>query len=93
MRLAQTFFLLIACCLWVAESTAQEITPRLFWPAPKGTTVLVAGHSYATGGVFFDPSIPIEDADADIHAGVLAYVQTLGLWGRTSNILLSLPYS
>lgn len=83
----------MTCCLWVIDGAAQEITPRLFWPAPKGTTALVAGYSYSTGDVFFDPSIPIEDANADVNTGVLAYVQTLGLWGRTSNILLSLPYS
>ena len=83
----------LTCCLWVVNAAAQEITPRLFWPAPKDTTVLVSGYAYTFGNVYLDPSIPIEDADADINTGVLAYMQTLGLWGRTSNILLSLPYS
>lgn len=89
----QAVFALLTCCLWVTEGEAQEITPRLFWPAPKGTTVLVAGYAYSTGEVLLDPSIPIEGAEADVNTGVLAYMQTLGLWGRTSNLLLSLPYS
>lgn len=86
-------FALMICCLWVTDGAAQEITPRLFWPTPKGTKVLVAGYAYATGGIFFDSSIPIEGTNADVNTGVLAYMQSLDLWGRTSNILLSLPYS
>lgn len=82
----------VACFIWVTDTAAQEITPRLFWPAPKGTTVLVAGYSHSNGEVFFDPSLPVEGADADVNTGVLAYLQTLDLFGRTSNILVSLPY-
>ena len=83
----------MVCGLWVSGVAAQEITPRLFWPTPKGTKLLVAGYSYSSGGVFFDYSIPIEDADSTVNTGVLAYAQTLGLWGRTSNILFEQPYS
>lgn len=93
MRTPQAIFWLMTCALWLTEGAAQEITPRLFWPTPKGTTVLVAGYSYSNGDVFFDPSIAIEGANADINTGVLAYTQTLDLWGRTSNLLVSLPYS
>ncbi len=85
--------LIVAGTLWVTPCLAQELTPRLFWPTPKGTKVLIAGYSHSTGDLFFDTSIPIEAADSRINTGVLAYTQTLDLWGRTSNILLSLPYS
>jgi hypothetical protein len=93
MKLLQAILLITTFCLWVPGAVAQEITPRLFWPTPKGTTVLVAGYSYSTGDVLFDPSIPITGANSDINSGVFAYAQTLDLWGRTSNLLLSLPYS
>ncbi len=86
------FLLLMVATFWVTQGLAQELTPRLFWPAPKGTKVLITGYSYSAGDLFFDASIPIENADSRINAGILAYAQTLGLWGRTSNILLSLPY-
>lgn len=79
--------------LWVSKSLAQEISPRLFWPTPKGTKVLVSGYSYASGDVLFDQSIPIENADSNVNAAILAYTQTLDLWGRTSNILVELPYA
>ena len=84
---------LVACGYWAAECAAQEITPRLFWPTPKGTQVLVSGYSYSNGDVQIDPSAPIEGANSTINTGILAYTRTLDLWGRTSNILVKLPYS
>jgi len=93
MRFRKFGLLCLVCGLWLSESSAQELTPRLFWPTPKGTTVMVAGYSYASGDVFFDQSIPIEGADSTINTGILAYARTLDLWGRTSNFLVNLPYS
>jgi hypothetical protein len=81
------------CSLWVAEVAAQELTPRSYWPAPKGTRVLVAGYSYTDGDVLFDRSLPVSGVDSKINVGVLAYLQTLGLWGRSTNLLVELPYS
>jgi hypothetical protein len=83
----------LLCGLWFTNSIAQELTPRLFWPIPKGTKVFVVGYSYTAGGILFDYSIPVEDADSTINSGILAYTQTLDLFGRTSNILFNLPYS
>ena len=73
--------------------TAQELSPRTFWPAPKGTKVAVAGYSYSSGDVLMDPSIPISGVDSRIHTGFLAYMQTFSLGGRTANFLLEQPYS
>ena len=75
----------------VAEAAAQELTPRLYWPAPKGTQLLVAGYSHSAGDVLFDRTIPLYDVDSDINVGILAYLQTLSLWGRSSNIMVELP--
>jgi len=83
----------LLCGLWASQSIAQDLTPRLFWPTPKGTKVLVAGYAYTRGDVLFNQSVPIEDADSSFNTGVLGYTQTLELWGRTSNVLVELPYS
>ena len=82
-----------ACSLWVANLAAQELTPRLYWPSPKGTRVFVSGYSYLEGGVLVDRSLPITGVDSSINTGVLAYMQTLGLWGRSTNLLVELPYN
>jgi hypothetical protein len=83
----------VVLCLWAAGGTAQDLTPRAYWPAPKGTKVAVAGYSYSTGDVLFDPSIPLYGVDSSINAALLAYLQTFSLWGRTTNLVVELPYS
>jgi len=71
----------------------QELTPRAYWPAPKGTMVAVFGYVYSSGDVLMDPSIPLYGVDSKIHTGIVAYLQTLSLWGRTANLVVELPYS
>jgi hypothetical protein len=93
MRCLAAILVATVCTLWAVAGTAQEISPRLFWPTPKDTQVLVSGYSYATGDVLFDASIPIEDADSRVNTGLLAYTRTISLWGRTSNFLVEQPYS
>jgi hypothetical protein len=92
-RILRTVTTLVVAIFWVGELAAQDLTPRLFWPSPQGTKVLVTGYSYAAGDVFFDQSLPLYGVDSNINMGILAYVQTLGLWGRTSNLLVELPYT
>jgi len=79
--------------LWATVVTSQELTPRAYWPAPRGTQVLTLGYNFSTGDVVADPSLPIVGVDSDIHLGLFAYRRTLSLWGRTANFLIELPYS
>jgi hypothetical protein len=72
--------------------TAQELTPRAYWPAPKGTKVLVFGYANSVGDVLFDPSIPLYGVDSELNAGLLAYMQTISVWGRSANLIVELPY-
>jgi hypothetical protein len=51
------------------------------------------GYSHVSGDVIFDRTVPLYGVDSDINVAVLAYMQTLGLWGRTSSFLVELPYS
>jgi hypothetical protein len=89
---ASAGLVLIFNLLWLASVAAQDLTPRAYWPAPQGTKVLVLGYSQAEGDVLFDPSIPLYGVDSELNAGLVAYLQTLSLWGRTSNLIVELPY-
>jgi len=80
------------CSLWTVQGIAQELTPRTYWPAPKGIKVAVFGYVYAEGDVLFDPSIPLYGVDSRVNVAVAAYLQTFSLWGRTANVLVELPY-
>ena len=78
---------------WPTTVPAQELTPRLYWPAPVGTQVLVVGYQYSEGDVLMDPSIPIYGVDSQINTALAAYVRTFSLWGRSTNLSVELPYS
>jgi len=81
------------CCFWNATCVAQELTPRAYWPAPKGTGVAVLGYTYVAGDVLFDRTVPLYGVDSRINVGIVAYLQTFSLWRRTTNVLVELPYS
>jgi hypothetical protein len=80
----------ILCC---TVAGAQELTPRAYWPAPVGTKVAVFGYAYTSGDTLLDPSIPLYGVDSKLHHGVLGYLHTFSLSGRSANIVLELPYS
>ncbi len=90
-----TTYLQIFCLLalfYSVHSSAQDLTPRLYWPAPKGTQVFAVGYAHQAGDVIVDKSLPITGVDSTIDSGIMAYQQTISLFGRTSNVRLELPY-
>lgn len=86
--LAPAAFVLLA-----VPSVAQELSPRAYWPAPRGTQLLFVGYSYSWGDIVTDPSLPVVGVDSRINTAVVGYMRTLNLWGRTSNILVEVPYA
>ena len=83
----------LALGLGATAGSAQELTPRAYWPTPKGTRVAVFGYNRSTGDIVTDPSLPVVGVDSRINLGLFAYVQTLNLFGRSSNLLIEVPYS
>jgi hypothetical protein len=53
---------------------------------------VVLGYGRSTGGVLFDPSLPFDDVNAAINRGSLLYGRTFGLFGRSANAAVALPY-
>jgi hypothetical protein len=87
MRALAVAFLLVA-----TPAPAQQLTPRAFWPAPRGTAVVVGGYALSAGDIVVDPSLPVTGTDSRIHTAVVAYQQTISLAGRTANVQVELPY-
>jgi Putative MetA-pathway of phenol degradation len=100
-KLRKLFLLLgwispLAAILFVAfaaTSYAQDLEPRAYANTPVGLNFLIGGYVYSTGTIGTDPSIPITDTQIDLHSGVLAYVRTLDLWGRSGKFDVILPYT
>jgi hypothetical protein len=53
---------------------------------------LVVGYSRSTGGVLFDPSVPITDVEASFNSAILGYGHTFGVFGRSASATLVTPY-
>ena len=83
---------LLFIVLWPAIASSQDLSPRAFWPAPKGTNVFAIAYQHSRGDVLTDPSLPVSGVDSRINAGQLTYQRTVSLFNRTSNIQFRLPY-
>lgn len=71
----------------------QELTPRAYWPAPKGTRVATLGMAYTDGDVVPDPSLPIAGINSEIVTTVAGYLQTIDFLGRSANVVVDVPFS
>jgi hypothetical protein len=72
---------------------AQELEPRAYTNLPVGLNFIVAGYAYAAGGVLFDPSIPLENANINIHGSVLAYARSIKIGGISGKVDMVLPFA
>ena len=94
MQHARRFAALLALsACWVGGvCRAQEIEPRSYSPAPSGVNFLVAVAGNSEGGVLTDPSLPVTNIEADIDVLAFGYGRTYGLFGRSANFAVVLPY-
>jgi len=84
---------LAAIALLCSTASAQELTPRAYWPTPNGTNVFVLAYQHTTGDIVTDPSLPVTSVDSDIDYLQLSYQRTFSLRDRTATVQLSLPFS
>jgi len=75
-----------------ATVNAQELIPAAYTPAPVGINFVSLTLTSNRGDLAFDPSGPIEEANADIVASSLAYARTLSIFKRSANVTVILPY-
>jgi hypothetical protein len=74
-----------------APAHGQDLEPRSYVNTPVGMNFVLAGYAYTEGDVVFSPTTPVEDAEIKTHAGVLAYVRTLDLWGLAGKAAVIVP--
>ena len=86
-------FGIITTVLLVANAKAQDAEPRLYTNTPVGLNFLIGGYLYSEGKIAFDPSSPITDAQFNSQTGVLAYVRSLDVAGKSAKFDVILPYS
>ncbi len=72
---------------------AQEFEPRTYAIAPVNLNFIGIGYGFASGGVFMDPSLPVQGVEGDIHLVVTRYTRSLSLFRRPSKVKVILPWS
>lgn len=70
---------------------AQEIEPRAFVPSPAGVTFVAVAYARSTGGVLTDPSLPVDNVEAEINSSAIGVGHTFGLAGRLASAAVVLP--
>jgi hypothetical protein len=73
--------------------SGQDLAPRAYLITPSGANAVTVAWSYNDGSVFIDPSIPVEDLKVQFQSAAVHYYHSWSLFGRSSNILLVLPYA
>ncbi len=86
-------FILILLLVGVSTIGAQELEPRKYTNLPYGLNFVGAGYAYTAGGVLFDPTIPLDNANIRIHGPVMAYVRSIKIGGMSGNVNMVLPYA
>ena len=67
---------------------AQELEARAYSPAPVGVNFLGLSYLRSTGGVAIDPSLPLDNVDAEVNTASLAYARTFGLFSGARRALV-----
>jgi hypothetical protein len=84
--------ILMLAGLGSGPATAQELEPRAYSASPIGANFLVVGVGRSSGGVIFDPTVPVSDVRADINAATIGVGRTFNLGGHLALATAAVPY-
>lgn len=72
-------------------AAAQELDPRTYSPAPVGMTIFVSGFGSSQGGFILDPSLGIENVEADVWFTTTGFAYIFDWGGRQARMLAVFP--
>jgi hypothetical protein len=70
----------------------QDLSPRAYVITPVGFNAITMTYSYFNGGVNLNGTVPVTGATGTFSILSFTYYHSLGLFGRTANVAVSLPY-
>lgn len=92
-RYAMAAILWVVITLLAARVAAQDMEPKAYSASPVGANFLVVGYNGSTGGIVFDPTVPITDVDAHVRGVVVGLGHTFSLFGKLALASAALPYA
>lgn len=73
-------------------ASAQDLVPRAYLITPRGSNAVTLSYTWNSGELVFDPSVPIENGHGTFQLQALSYYHAFGVLGRSSNLVVSVPY-
>lgn len=77
----------------IASVNAQELEPRAYTNIPVGINFVLAGYNYSAGGVLFDPTVPLENANIRTHGALFAYARSVKIGRMSGKVDMIVPYA
>lgn len=71
----------------------QDLEPRAYSNIPVGLNFVLAGYAFTEGGVLFDPSVPLENAEIKVHGALFAYARSIKIGNMSGKVDVVLPYA
>ena len=93
MPILRRLVIVAALITWnCAAAYGQDLAPRAYVITPLHSNAVTLTYTYYTGGLQFDGAVPITGATANISIPILTYYHALNFFGRSANIVATLPY-
>ena len=77
----------------ITQLFAQDLAPRAYIITPLHANAVTLTWSFYDGGLNFNGTIPITGATGRYNVPVFSYYHSLSFFGRSANIVASLPYA
>jgi hypothetical protein len=71
---------------------AQSLAPRAYVITPLHSNAVTVTENFYDGSIDFNGVIPVTDASGNYNIPILSYYHTFGFFGRSANVVASLPY-
>lgn len=71
---------------------AQDLAPRAYFISPLHSNAITLTESFFNGDIDYNGVIPISNATGIYNIPTLSYYHSFGLFGRSVNLVASLPY-
>ena len=78
--------------VFALSSCAQDLAPRAYTITPLRSNAIIVTESFFNGSIDYNGVIPISNATGTYNIPSLSYYHAFGFFGRSANIVASLPY-
>ncbi len=85
--------LMLAVISLVTAAMGQTLAPRAYVVTPVNSNAFTVTSNFYTGGIEFDNSVPIKNANGTIEIFTPTIYHALSFFGRSANITVGVPYS